>query len=242
MFTRFEQQVDMAGTTRVREADTTISSRMTMVMLSHSFVQASDEKGTVILTTTDSVMMDGEGAGATAPPEAVRRAMQGKRTRLRIAPDGSASLLDGPEEVSPQVQAVWSGMPATLPQRPIPVRGTWEKVIPIPVSGQSDPSHAATLHATYRLDSVSTDGEYAWITMHGTITRDSSAAALPDGKRLTSNGSVNGSLCVDRKRGWWSDSQLTITMKSMLIPAPGADAKPMRVQTRIVQRMRTTSR
>jgi hypothetical protein len=30
-------------------------------------------------------------------------------------------------------------------------------------------------------------------------------------------------------------------MKSMLIPAPGADAKPMRVQTRIVQRMRTTS-
>src|SRR5919202_3736932 len=70
MYTRFEQEVEMTGTTRVGGADTTMTMTSNMLMLSHVLVQASDDRATTVLTITDSVAMaTSGGAGTLTPPE-----------------------------------------------------------------------------------------------------------------------------------------------------------------------------
>jgi hypothetical protein len=239
LYTRFEQEVEMVGTTRLGEVDTTMRMTSSMLMLSHVVVEGRDELGTTVTTVTDSVAVVAAGMGAATPPESLRRAMQGKRVQLRIAPDGSATVLEAPETFTPDVRSVVSGMPSTLPESPVPVGATWEKVMAIPVAGRPGGERAATLRAVYRLDSLSGDGQIAYISMHGTLTRDSAALSLPEGLRITSSGSIVGSMRVDRRRGWWADSHATISLRSTLTPAPGASAKPIHVQTKIVQKMRT---
>jgi Family of unknown function (DUF6263) len=237
MYTRFEQEVEMTGTTHVGGADTTMRLTSNMLMLSHVLVQESDDRATTVLTITDSVATSG--ASRLTPPESVRRALQGKRVRLRIATDGSAAVLDASDELGPDLQAVVSGMPATLPERPIVVGATWEKAMAIPLPGETDAQHGATLRALYRLDSLSANGDIAYISVRGTLTRDSTAAALPQGLRVVSTGNISGSMRVDRKRGWWVDSRATIAVKSTLTPAGASRANPLQVQTKITQRMRT---
>jgi hypothetical protein len=131
-------------------------------------------------------------------------------------------------------------MPATLPAEPVPVGGTWSKVMTIPLAGQVGEEGAAILHTTYRLDSLSSDGAIAYISMQGTLSRDSTAAALPHGVRFSSTGNMTGSLLVDRIRGWWSESAAVISVRSTLTPPPGGKAQPVHFQVRIVQRMRST--
>jgi hypothetical protein len=240
LYTRFEQDVEMIGTTRVGAVDTTVAMRSSMLMLSHLLVQASDDRGATVTTITDSVSLASMGMGAAVPPEAERRALQGMRVRLRIAPDGSASVLESPDELAADVRAVVSGMPSTLPDRPVAVGATWRKDMAIPVAGQAGGSPAAMLRATYRLDSLSADGGIAYISMRGTLTRDSTAHPLPQGLRITSTGTIIGSMRVDRRRGWWAESRATIDLRSTLTPTTDEGLPPTRVQTKITQRMATT--
>jgi hypothetical protein len=239
MYTTFVQDVEMIGTRNVHSVDTTMTSRMSIMILSHSLVQTSGTRGTTMLAITDSVAMTGHGTGAGAPTEALRRAMQGRQARLEIAPDGSATMLAASDDVSPEVEAVYSGMPATLPEKAVALHGTWERSTYIPISRQSDSTHAATLHSVYRLDSLSADGVLAYISIHGTISRDSAASLLSDGLRVSSAGTVVGHMSMNRKRGWWVESELTIAIRSLVTPTADPSAA-MRVQTRITQSMRTT--
>jgi Family of unknown function (DUF6263) len=238
MYTRFEQSVEMIGTRNVHLVDTTMTSRMDIMILSHSLVQASDGHGTTVLAITDSVAMEGHGTGAGAPTEAIRRAMQGRQAQLHIARDGSAELLNASDDVSPEVEALYSGMPATLPERLVSVHSTWERTAFIPVSQESDSAHSAKVRTTYRLDSLSSNGALAYISIHGTISRDSAAALVSESLRVGSTGTVTGRMTMDRKHGWWVESEISITIKSMVtrIVEP---VSTMQVQTHIVQSMQT---
>jgi len=238
MYTRFEQSVEMIGTRNVHLVDTTMTSRMDIMILSHSLVQASDGHGTTVLAITDSVAMEGHGTGAGAPTEAIRRAMQGRQAQLHIARDGSAELLNASDDVSPEVEALYSGMPATLPERLVSVHSTWERTAFIPVSQESDSAHSAKVRTTYRLDSLSSNGALAYISIHGTISRDSAAALVSESLRVGSTGTVTGRMTMDRKHGWWIESEISITIKSMVtrIVEP---VSTMQVQTHIVQSMQT---
>lgn len=238
MYTRFEQSVEMIGTRNVHLVDTTMTSRMDIMILSHSLVQASDGHGTTVLAITDSVAMEGHGTGAGAPTEAIRRAMQGRQAQLHIARDGSAELLNASDDVSPEVEALYSGMPATLPERLVSVHSTWERTAFIPVSQESDSAHSAKVRTTYRLDSLSSNGALAYISIHGTISRDSAAALVSESLRVGSTGTVTGRMTMDRKHGWWIESEISITIKSMVtrIIEP---VSTMQVQTHIVQSMQT---
>jgi uncharacterized protein DUF6263 len=238
MYTRFEQSVEMIGTRNVNAVDTTMTSRMDIMILSHSLVQASDGHGTTVLAITDSVSMQGHGTGATAPSEAIRHAMQGRQARLHIARDGSAELLDASDDVTPQVEALYSGMPATLPEKFVSVKSSWERTAFIPVSQESDTAHSARVRTTYRLDSLSGNGNLAYISIHGTISRDSAAALVSESLRVGSTGTVTGHMTMDRKHGWWVQSEIAITIRSMVtrIVEP---VSTMQVQTHIVQSMQT---
>jgi hypothetical protein len=233
LYTRFEQSVDMEGTTHVGASDTTMRSSSTFLLLAHVFVQGSDEQGTTVTTITDSVEVGGAGPST----ELVRRALQGKKVQLRIAPDGSAVVLESQAAIASDMQAVVSGVPATLPAQAVTVGGSWEKVMSIPVAGREVSSRPATLRARYRLDSLSSDGAIAYISMRGTITRDP-APELPERIRITSSGTIEGSMQVDRRRGWWCDSRAIIRLESV-VTMLDASRPPMRVTTRIDQRMGT---
>jgi hypothetical protein len=238
MYTRFEQSVEMVGTRNVHSVDTTMTSRMDIMILSHSLVQGSDGHGTTVLAITDSVSMLGHGTGATAPTENIRQAMQGRQARLHIARDGSAELLEASDNVTPQVEALYSGMPATLPERLVSVRSTWQRTAFIPVSQESDSAHSASVRTTYRLDSLSSNGNLAYISIRGTISRDSAAALVSESLRVGSTGTVTGRMTMDRKHGWWVESEIEITIKSIVTRIVDP-VSSMQVQTHIVQSMQT---
>ena len=245
LYSRFEQTVEMSGTTHVGSVDTTMTMKSSLLLLSHIIVNASDSSGANVTAVTDSVALSSWRMGRPMPSETARRGMQGKRIHLQIAPDGSATVLDAPDELASDVRAAVSAMPSTLPDRPMKIGATWKKTTAIPMSpgtggGERGAGRAAMLIATYRLDSLSRDGSVAFISMHGIVQRDSSAAPLSRGIRVISNGTITGSLRVDRHRGWWTNSDATITLESILTPGSSSpDARPMRVLTRIEQRMHT---
>jgi hypothetical protein len=211
---------------------------MDITILSHSLVQSSDGHGTTVLAITDSVAMEGHGTGAAAPTEAIRRAMQGRSAQLHIARDGSAELLNASDNVTPEVEALYSGMPATLPEKLVSIHSTWERRAFIPVSRESDSAHSALVRTTYRLDSLSANGQLAYISIRGTISRDSAAALVSESLRVGSSGTVTGHMTMDRKHGWWVESQISIEIKSMVtrIIEP---VSTMQVQTHILQSMQT---
>lgn len=237
LYTRFEQQVEITGTARVKGVDSTMTMRSAMLLLAHIVVQGGDETGTTVITTTDSLSLTGQGMGAGTSPDAVRQAMEGKRVRLHIAPDGSATVEEAPAAIAPDMEAMVSGMPATLPDHPVPVGGTWQTVMSIPVAGRDAGARPATLRATYHLDSLARGGDVAYISVHGTITRDP-AAEVPQGIRITSSGTIDGSMQVDLNRGWWCDSHAAIALHSVVSPLAGS-RPPMHVLTRITQWMHT---
>src|SRR6185437_4939208 len=239
LYTRFEQDVSMKGTVHVHGSDTTMTMHTSLLLLSRVLVQGSDETGTTITTITDSVSLVSD--GRPSEPEDVRRAMEGQRVQLHIAPDGSAAVLALPPQLSADIRAVVSGMPATLPDKPVSVSQSWQRVTMLPLVGASGKGVAAILRATYRLDSLSRDGTLAFVSMHGTITRDPGSRPLANGLRVSSTGKVTGTLCVDRKRGWWIDARATIALVSTLVPVVGATATPVRMQTDITQHMHTAS-
>ncbi|HET7621709.1 MAG TPA: hypothetical protein VFK39_07405 [Gemmatimonadaceae bacterium] len=245
LYTRFEQTVEMSGTTHVGSTDTTMTMKSTLLLLSHLIVNSSDSSGATITAVTDSVALDSWRMGKQVPSETARRAMEGKRIQLQIAPNGSATVVDAPDELTSDVRAAVSAMPSTLPDRPMKVGSAWKQTTAIPVSastggGQGASGRAATLTASYRLDSLSRDGNIAFISMRGVLQRDSTAAPLSRGLRVISNGTITGSLRVDRKRGWWTSSDATITLESVLTPSSDSSGShPMRVLTRIEQKMHT---
>jgi hypothetical protein len=245
LYTRFEQTVEMSGTAHVGSADTTMTMKSTLLLLSHLIVEASDSSGATVTAVTDSVALSSWRMGRPVPSETARRAMEGKRIRLQIAPNGSASVLDAPDELASDVRAAVSAMPSTLPDRPMRIGSTWKQTTAIPVSTSTGAKtgatgRAATLAATYRLDSLSHDGNIAFISIRGVLQRDSTAAPISRGFRVVSNGTIIGSLRVDRQRGWWTSSNATITLESVLTPSSDSSrTRPMRVLTRIEQTMHT---
>ena len=53
------------------------------------------------------------------------------------------------------------------------------------------------------------------------------------------SGGVNGSMQVDRQRGWMTDSRFTVLVRSLVTPPPSTGLAPMRFVTRVTQRLRT---
>lgn len=236
LHTRYEQDVSLTAVTRGVGADSTVSMHSALLLLSRVLVEGRDETGTTIEAVTDSVAVRSQGSVPLS--DSARRAMEGQRVRLLISPDGAASVLDAPPGFGQDVEAVVSGMPATLPRRPVRVGEQWTSVMRIPL-GERLSGPGAELRATYRLDSLSADDRMAWVSMRGTISRDAVSAPRHQGVRVATTGSVTAEILVDRRRGWWSDSRVAILLRSAVTPLAGAPGRPMEVETRIIQRMRS---
>jgi len=228
----------MTGTTRVGDADSSMTVSNTMQVLSRAIVEHSGPQGARVLAVTDSVSFwpapDGRGAGESA-------AMRGQRVRMRVTPDGAMSVTDDGSPGSAGVSHLFAQMPASLPREPVAVGATWTRAMPLPDVADGG-EHAGTLQVQYRLDSLGRGGELAYISLRGSLSRAGASKGAPRGTRVETNGTVTGGMLVDRRRGWMTESRVTVTLRTVVTPPPPrahrAAAHPMRIRLKITQWLR----
>jgi hypothetical protein len=231
---RLDQRVEMSGTTRMPSGDSTASVVTTLLVISRTFVERRDRDASVLLSSTDSVAASSNGADSLIVATETRRALQGKKVRLRIAPDGATEILGGDIAGNEQLKAVFSQMPATLPNTPVAVGQSWSRVMYAPVGGGAGTDAGGKVQATFRLDSLS--GDRAYVSLSGTITRP---PAQKDGwATLTMSGTMLGGLVIDRKMRWISEAKMAYTVRSTLTPTSSSTAAAMRFRMKVTQWVR----
>jgi hypothetical protein len=97
------------------------------------------------------------------------------------------------------------------------------------------------VRATFRLDSLGRNGDIAYISLRGTMSRINTPGAAPAGPGYGTSGQLAGTIQIDRRLGWITDSRSSIIVKSTIMPAPnqrGEAMEPMRVRTKITQWIR----
>lgn len=191
---RYDQRIEASDAPNETTVDTSVS---TLLVLSRTIVVGHDKKGTEVVAITDSVDMAPQSA------EPARQLLQGRPLHLRVWPDGMMKLESvDTGTAGKQLRATLSQTPAMLPRSPVRVGREWHCDVQLPLP----PGKGGALKATFRLDSLSQNGELAYVSLHGMLRRDGSPAVT--------TGVVTGSLLVDRRRGWLTDSRATIEVTS----------------------------
>jgi hypothetical protein len=227
---RLDQQTDITG---ARAGGRPMSVTTSVIMHSRAIVLGTEGQSALILAITDSVAVESNDQHALALAEQARRGMEGRQVKLRLSPDGTMGLADGDRQVRRDVKEMVSIMPGSFPREPLAVGDTWVREMPIPGSAQMNLPAGGRVRARFRLDSLSRGGELAWVSMRGTFE-----PASDDQKADAAAGSVHGTLVVNRRRGWLSESRFVIEMRST-VPMPASDGRaPLRFRTRITQLMK----
>ncbi|MGZ8470878.1 MAG: hypothetical protein ACXW61_14505 [Gemmatirosa sp.] len=215
---RFEQTVS-GGAQAARPARVLSS----MTVLSRSIVERSDASGSVVVAHTDSVDLRMAGA----PPEALartRRDMQGRATRMRVAPDGAMRWMHEGTPRGVQAPGTTLGLPGALPAMPVAVGATWTRTMPLPWSDGA-PARAGTeaprLEVVFRLDSVGRGGTLAFVSMRGRL-HSAPGAGVRVGGASVGGGKADGALRLDLARGWIVDSRVDFVLD--VFPPAGAAA------------------
>jgi hypothetical protein len=96
----------------------------------------------------------------------------------------------------------------------------------IPVSTEA--GAMGTVRATFRLDSLGEGGDIAYISMTGTLSHDHD-----DGSDSDLEGWMTGSMQLDRRISWITETRAVIDAESTV--RRGSGGKPMKVRTRVTQ-------
>jgi len=234
LHTRLEQRMEVSGADE--DGDPRGRPIATSVVIdSRTIVQSSFATSTVVLTIVDSADMhttDVHGADQIAAAE---RMLRGQRLLLQLATDGSVENARdaGGRPVPRDLADAMSAMPAVFPRSPVRVGDSWTREMPLPSSGPLGARGMGYVRARFRLDSLSRGGRVAFVSMQGDIKPSSES----EGVRLS--GTIKGTMRVDRDRGWMTDSQFTVLVRSFVTPPPETGRPPMRFITRVTQRLRT---
>lgn len=240
---RLDQQTELTGT-RGRGASAAVTTvTTTMRVFSRAIVERSGPSATYVRAVTDSVRLTTSDSRARDLEDAARQSLEGKVMTLRISPDGTVSLADSGASGSRDVAEAVSLMPAAFPRGPVEVGYTWSRDMPLPGGGRVAPGGGSAngwLHTKFRLDSLSHSGKIAYVSVRGEMNPDPDASQPSVGAMLQ-NGSVSGTMLVDRTRGWLTESQFTVVAHS-IVRVPGTDDTVMRFETRVTQRMTTVEK
>lgn len=234
---QLDQKVEMTGTTRMAGMDSTMTVVTDMRVLTHAIVEHSDSLTTTMLAVTDSVLITTTSDAGAAPLERARRRLEGRRIRLRVSPDGLTEVIPDPGSDDAELRSLFSQMPATLPKHAVAVGDSWKRTMVMPIPGQSAKG-GGTVRAVFRLDSLTKGGDMAWITMRGSLARDSAPEMAP-GVKFSMAGSVVGTMTVDRRRGWVTSSRATINVHSTMTPPVTSASEPMRFRMKVSQWLRS---
>jgi hypothetical protein len=236
---RLEQTTEVSGT---RLGATPLQVTTTLRMYSRAIVESATAAAATILAVTDSVSVTTSDEHAKALADQTRRQLQGRTMRLLLMPDGTVTVAGETKNVPKEVNDLISVMPASFPKLPIMVGDTWMREMPIPPGARLGLPLGGLVRARFRLDSVSRDGEYAFVSMRGQVQP---AGGAPSARADTADavgGAVNGTMTVNRKRGWLSESRFQVQMRTT-VPSPGVvTGAPMRFRMKITQHMRIVDR
>jgi hypothetical protein len=234
---RLEQSVEMKGTTRVGDRDSTMTVATSMAILARAIILAADSTAARVVTVTDSVIVSGAFPTLDAAQDRARRDLRGSRVEMRVLPDGSSEIVSDSTALTNELRSLVAQMPATLPRTPVQVGERWSRVVTVPIEAQGGMATTASLKTTFRLDSLSRNREIAYVSLLGELSRTAmDSASGRSGLEMT--GTIKGSMTIDRKRGWMTDSRAVINLKSVLPPVRGGNAHPMHFNLTITQRMR----
>ena len=230
------QSVEMTGTTHSGGRDSTTSITNSIEVFSRAIAEQWTSGGTVMQTITDSVAMTP--ASAASLDDLRRRALQAKRVWLRVSPDGAMEVVHDTDP-SCELQEIFGGMPAMLARQPVKVGEKWTREMQMPLSG--DPGALGSVRATFKLDSLSRNGDVAYVSLRGTMARISQPNAPAPPAGYTTSGTLVGTIQIDRRLGWITDSRSSIIVRST-ITSTGRKGEPprppMQVRTKITQWIR----
>jgi hypothetical protein len=230
---RLEQRVEMLGTRRIDGRDSTARVMSSMVMYARTIVESVNSSYSIVATHTDSVQVETSDDHARAMREDAVRELTGTVSRLRLLPDGTGESLDS--ALGARGGTLVSVMPATLPPSAVAVGGKWTRSMPIPATNAA--RGAGEVRAVFRLDSLTADGRYAWISMKGSMRRDGQAPAGGSGETVGAvSGTISGAMTLDRRRGWIISALTDMTVRST-VTTPGAPSVPLKVTVRVIQKM-----
>jgi hypothetical protein len=209
-----------------------------MVMFARTIVESVNAGNTIVATHTDSVQVETSDDHAKSMRADAVRALTGTVSRLRLLPDGTGESLDSGAAV--QAGTLVAVMPATLPPTAVAVGGKWTRSMPIPSTNASPGT--GEVRAVFRLDSLTANGRFAWISMKGSMRRDERAPSKARGESVGAmSGTISGAMTLDRRRGWIISAYTDMTVHST-VTTPGAPAAPLKVTVRVTQSMRADDR
>jgi hypothetical protein len=239
---RLDQQTELANRRADMKAPSPALLSTTTVTYSRAVAESGVAASTTIVAITDSVFVtNGEQAAKGIAPMNQKH-LQGQRARFEIAPDGSLSIPpDTPpqkgEKATPSPRSA-SLIPATFPNKPVSVGDKWMRAAPLPAgSSQLGASIVGWVEATFRLDSLTRNGELAWVSIDGNLKPDPAGAKM-NGVTTVDDGTVDGYMVLDRNRGWLVESQFTIVAHSTLQQPFGVPGQPVRFEIRLIQSLR----
>jgi hypothetical protein len=233
---RLDQTIEM-GVVQRQGDDTTATDVTSLSMLARLWVESADVDGATVIAVADSVRVDSPGRFDSNVLRQAR-ALQGQRVRFRVAPDGAMLLSGADAWAGPTVGSLLSQLPATLPREAVAPGATWSRSVDIPLAATPDGRSNATLTATFRFDSLSRTGDYAYLSMKGRLVRSGPVkGGANDGGFVQTSGTVNASLILDRRRGWIADARTVIALRS-LVSGRAKESGPLRVRMQITQWMR----
>jgi hypothetical protein len=194
-------------------------------VFSRAIVRGVSSEGASVLAITDSIRTAAARGGRPGAPRRVRGS--DKVVNLRLSKDGGAEITDA--DASAEIRAIFGQMPATLSKKPVSVGETWKREMRIPVAAED--GGTGLVRATFRLDSLGSNGDVAHISMRGTLSHDHR-----DGSDSDVDGSMNGTIELDRRLGWIIESRANIDVISRV--KASANSAAMRVRTKITQLLR----
>jgi len=231
------QTVEMTGTTRGARTDSVRSMTTSIEVFTRAIAQQWTSNGTLMQTITDSVAMSPASAGSLA--DLRRRAMQAKKVWLRVSTDGAMELVDDGDPNS-ELRHLFGEMPAVLSRTSVSVGDKWTREMQIPLS--NEPGAVGAVRATFHFDSLGRNGDIAYISMRGTMSRINTPGAAPAGPGYGTTGQLAGTIQIDRRLGWITESKSTIIVRSSITTNPSvkgeAERAPMQVRTKITQWLR----
>ena len=233
LHTRLEQVTEIASANAGGAAARPMITKVTV--LARTIVQTSRQATTTVLTVVDSAEVHSTDAHGSAMAAQAEKALRGQRMVVELAEDGSVERARDVRGVAVprDVADAMAAMPAVLPHRPVGVGERWRREMPIPSAGPIGSGGNAQVRAEFRLDSLSGNGEVAFVSMKGQIASDSGA------RGVELSGNMSGAMQIDRLRGWMTDSYFTLLIRSMVTPPNGTGMQPMKFVTKVTQRLRT---
>lgn len=197
-----------------------------MRVWTHAIVLHRSRGFTDLLSVTDSVRVF-PSTVALRPLRDAQHALEGKIVHLRVDDNGGISVGRGPDaEYSRATE-----MPSMLPAHPVSVGESWTRDMRVPLSTTG--SSTANVRTVFRLDSLTNHGAVAYISFHGAVSHDHSQ----DGNGATGKtvGTLEGSMQVDRRLSWITDSQMVVSVVSDVQPL---GRPPIHARMRVTQSLR----